>query len=110
MTYSTAASCRKRPGEPWLHLLSPCPSPSDPDVDAAARPERASVGPSDHRRGHAVIIADDQPLRLGGLLVVVAVVLAERGLVAQAESQSSAAGFQAGVVQRLLQLRCVLPQ
>src|SRR5262245_13368148 len=108
MTSRSGPSCRKRRVRQWLRLSSPYLSPLDPDVDATARPERASVRPPDYCGGNTVVIADDQPLRLRGLLIVVAVVLPRRGLVAQAELQAAAAGLQTGVVQRLLQLRRVL--
>src|SRR3954454_3604909 len=80
---------------------------SDPDVDAAARTEHAAVAAS-RRGGDGVFFADDQALRVGVLLV--AVVLARRRLVAQAELQVAVAGRQTGVVERALQLGSILAQ
>src|SRR5712672_4267558 len=80
---------------------------SDPDVHAAARTEHAAVAAS-RGGGDGVFFADDQALRVGILLV--AVVLARRRLIAQAEMQVAAAGRQAGVVERALQLRSILAQ
>jgi len=79
-----------------------------PDVDPAASGERASIGPSRERCGNRVFLGNDQPLGVGRGLV--AVVLAGRGLIAEAELQAAAGGLQSGVIQRTLQLRRVLAQ
>src|SRR5439155_22703988 len=70
---------------------------SDPDVDAAACAQHAGVAASRRGGGDGVFFADNQALRVGVLLV--AVVLAGRRLVAQAELQVAAAGRQARVVE-----------
>ena len=59
------------------------------------------------RGGHGVLVADHQSLRVRTGL---AAVFWRRRLVAQAELQAAVAGLEAGVVQRALQLRCVLLQ
>src|SRR3954452_1152722 len=81
---------------------------SDPDIDAAACAQHAAVAASRRGGGDDVFFADDQALRVGVLLV--AVVLAGRRLVAQAELQVAAAGRQTRVVERALQLRGILAQ
>src|ERR1035441_3576271 len=81
---------------------------SDPDVDAAARSERAAISSSRDCRGDGVFFADHQPLGVAAGLV--AAILTGCRLIAQAELQAAAAGLEAGVVQRALQLRCVLLQ
>src|SRR3984893_17473768 len=81
---------------------------SDPDIDAAARSEHAAIALSRDCRGDGIFVADHQPLRVAWR--VVAAVLAGRRLVAQAELQAAVAGLESGVVERLLQLRCVLAQ
>src|SRR5579872_5194563 len=74
-----------------------------PDIHAAARRKRAAVSSSRNRRLDGVFIADDQPLGVG--IVALVVVLAGRRLVAQAELQTAASGLEPGIVERLLQLR-----
>ena len=90
--------------------LLPCQPPQTLMSTPPLAPEHAAVGTSRDRGGDGVFLVDHQTLRLAAGLVVVGVVLAGLRLVAQAELQAAAAGLQAGVVQRLLQLRRVLPQ
>jgi hypothetical protein len=61
---------------------------SDPDINAAARPEHAAIASSRDRRGDRLVIADDQPLRVAAGFIAV---LSGRGLVAQAELQAAIA-------------------
>ena len=91
----------------WLRLL-PC-RPPQTLMSTPPLTEHPAIGTSGDRRGDGVFLVDHQTLRLAAGLCCW-IVLAGRGLVAQAELQAAAAGLQAGVVQRLLQLRRILPQ
>src|SRR3954466_15243404 len=81
---------------------------SNPDVDAAACAEHAAIAASRRGGRDGVFFADNQALRVG--ILPVAVVLAGRRLVAQAELQIAAAGRQARVVEGALQLRGIMAQ
>src|SRR3954453_7197264 len=87
-----------------------CEYSSHSDVDAAARSEHAAVAAAYGRGGSCVFVADDQPACVAVIVVALAGVLPRRILVAQAEGEPVAAGLEAGIVERALQLRRVLPQ
>src|SRR5882724_744077 len=80
---------------------------SDFDVYAAARSEHAAICASRDWRGDGVFF-NDQAMCVAARSA--AVVLTRRRLVAQAELQAAVARLQAGVIQRALQLGCILAQ
>src|SRR5262249_27431317 len=79
------------------------------DIHAAVRSEHAAIGPARNGGRDHLVLADHQPLGIAARLIVVVLVVGRR-LVAQAELQAAAAGLQAGIVERLLELRRILLQ
>src|SRR3954462_9291215 len=81
---------------------------SHADVDAAARSGQSAIASSCKRCGNAVVVADDQPVRMAeGFL---SATLAGGTLIAQAELQAVITGLEAGLIECALQLVRVLAQ